>query len=58
MTKLDTKLCNIWVTNISKLMQSNVFPMKSSHLCSKHLSADMFEKACYSQRAALKSYAV
>ena len=32
-------------------------PMKSSHLCSKHISADVFEKACYSQRAALKSYA-
>ena len=32
-------------------------PMKNSRLCSKHFSADMFEKG-YSQRPVLKPYAV
>jgi hypothetical protein len=32
-------------------------PMKNSRLCSKNVSADMFEKGC-SQRPVLKPYAV
>ncbi len=38
------ELHSIWVENISKLMQVKFVPMKNSRLCSKHFSADMFEK--------------
>jgi hypothetical protein len=36
---------------------SKFVPMKNSRLCSKHFSADIFEKD-YSQRPVLKPYAV
>ena len=52
------ELYSMWVENISSLMPVKFVPMKSSRVCSKHFSADMFEKACYSQRATLKPYAV
>ena len=45
-----------WVENISKLMPVKFFPTKSSCVCSKHFSVDMFEKANYSKRVALKPY--
>ncbi len=51
------ELHSIWVENISKLMPVKFVPMKNSRLCSKHFSADMFEKG-YSQRIVLKPYAV
>ncbi len=51
------ELHSIWVENISKLMPVKFVPMKNSRLCSKHFSADMFEKG-YSQRTVLKPYAV
>ena len=51
-------LHGLWVENISKLMPVKFFPTKSSRLCSKHFSVDMFEKASYSKRIALKPYAL
>ena len=47
-----------WVESINKFMQVKFVPTSKSRLCSKHFSADMFQKAGYSKRIVLKSHAV
>ena len=47
-----------WVESINKFMQVKFVPTSKSRLCSKHFSADMFQKAGYSKRTVLKSHAV
>ena len=56
MTNLE--LYSTWVKNVNKGGPAKFVPVKDSHICSKHFSADMFEEDGRGVKAVLKPYAV